>query len=264
MQSWLEQALSSRFQEWSYEETIKAKMLFLEYLGQGFAKREDEEGKRLIEHLESFGGEGQATLFAGTEMVPAPLAALGNGMLTDAPLVFPAVLAAVEQGNKGGPDLLAALIAGLEAGYRMGEHPQAELLDALVGVANAFELDLEGWEVLLGLVLHKGRTVPDAKLARGLLAQEIVVAGGLAREEWSRAAVSPQTLPADWMEALQRTADKPGMTSFLMAAEVNADLMISDFRELAEGNLPAHFIEYYVDAVMGLEDICCIPLFFRR
>jgi hypothetical protein len=265
MQRWTEEALRSQWPDWSYEETIKAKLLFLEFIGKGFAKREDPEGRRLAEHLESYGGERQATLFAGDEMVSGPQAALGNSVLTDAPLVFPVVLAAIEQLNKGGKELLSSLIVGLEASYRMGDHPSGELVGALFGAAHAFELDAEGWQVLLGAVAGQTvREVPRAALKRGMLAHNIVLAAGLARDEWSRETVESIELPQEWAEALEHTADKPGLNHFLMTLDVNADQIVMDFRERVLGKLPDSHVEYYVDAVMGLEDICCIPLFFRK
>jgi hypothetical protein len=266
MQAWVNQAIRSGWNEWSHEETLKAKALFLDYLGQAFQRRDDEEGMRLAEHLEGFGGEEQATLFAGSRMVPAPMAVLGNGMLTGAPLVFPVVLAAIELQNSGGKELLPALIAGLEAASRFGQHPAAELIGALVGVANVFELDEEGWQVLLGMILprHTHTQVPQRAMERGLLAHDLVLSAALARDEWNEVSVVRLPLPEEWSEVLERTSDVPGLNSFLMATEVNADAIVEQFRERATGKIPAPHLEYYIDAVMALEDICCIPLFFRR
>ena len=254
MQEWVNAAIRSGWNEWSYEEILKAKALFLDYLGQAFQRRDDEESVRLAEHLEGFGGEEHATLFAGSRMVAAPMAALGNGMLTDAPLVFPAVLAAIEMQNSGGKELLPALIAGLEA----------ELLGALVGVANAFELDEDGWQALLGMILPRQGHLPQRAMERGLLAHDLVLSAALARDEWNEATVARVPLPEEWAEVLARTSGVPGLNSFLMAAEVNADQIVEQFRERAAGKIPDPHIEYYIDAVMALEDICCIPLFFRR
>jgi hypothetical protein len=264
MQELVNEAIHRGWSEWSHEETLKAKALFLDYLGQAFARRDDEEGMRLAEHLEGFGGEEQATLFAGSRMVSAPMAALGNGMLTDAPLVFPSVLAAIEMQNTGGKELLSALIAGLEAASRMGDHPAAELLGALVGVANALELDEESWAVLLGMILPRHAQVPQRAMERGLLAHDLVMSAALASDEWSEAVVARLPLPEEWTAALERTSGVPGLNSFLMALEVNADEIVERFRERAAGKIPAPHLEYYIDAVMALEDICCIPQFFRR
>lgn len=264
MQTWIEKARESQWPEWSSEETIKAKLLFLEYLGQAFAKRQDEEGVRLAEHLEGFSGEQQATLFAGSVMVPAPQAAIGNAMLTDAPLLFPVILAVVEMQNKGGKELLNAVIVSMEAMYRMGDHPQAELLGALLGVANAFELDEDGWQLLLGLVLPQHAEVPTKGMGRGLLAHDLVLGGSLARDEWSEQTALRMEMPSEWLEALQRKSDRPGLTDFLMAKEVNADQVVTQFAERAGGKIPPEHLNYYVDAVMGMEDICCVPLFFRK
>lgn len=267
MKAWLEQAWSATFFDWSYEETIKAKLLYLEYLGHSFGSRDEEEAKRLAEHLESFGGEERAMLFAGSVAVSAPQAALGNAMLTaKAKLVFPTVLAAIEQGNLGGKELLAALVAGLEATYRMGDHPQAELVGALVGVANAFGLDEEGWGVLLGLMKRNLSEFGATTLERGLLAHDIVLNGYLARDEWSGQAVEPLDTPAEWLAAFERTVDtgKPGLNHYLMATEVNADKITAEFRERVAGKIPAPHVEYYIDAVMAYEDIVIVRFSFRR
>ncbi|MGZ4134244.1 MAG: hypothetical protein ACXVC1_03215 [Tumebacillaceae bacterium] len=265
MVAWVEKALNAQWPEFSYEETIKAKMLFLDYLSQAFEKIDQEEAKRFAEHLEAFHGDEQATLFAGTGKVPAPQAAIGNAMLTDQLLLFPAVIAAIELQNKGGKELLTALIVGLETTYRMGEHPQAELLGALLGVANAFELDEDGWQVLLGLVLRNHTAVPQAGITRGLLAHDLVLGGSLGRDEWSDTAVERSALPSEWLAALQQTSDKPGMTDFLMAKEVNADLIVTTFESRVRGKIPVEYANFYVDAVMALEDICCVTdNLFRR
>lgn len=270
MQDWVERARACQWQDWDYEETIKAKLLFLRYLGDCFAKRGEEEAVRLAEHLESCGGDEQATLFASERSLPAPQAAFGNAMLNaEAPLVYPVVLAAIESQNKGGQELIAALIAGLESMYRLGDHPHAELLGALMGAAHANELDEDGWQILLGLVLSRfggpaGESVPRTGLARGALAQELVVLAGLARDEWSEQAAVRREIPAEWLSALERTSDKPGMKMFLMALEVNADAVVAEFRSRAEGHMPAVHLEYYIDAVMALEDVCCMPQFFRK
>ncbi|HEU4965295.1 MAG TPA: hypothetical protein VFV52_15810 [Bacilli bacterium] len=279
MQEWIKQAVTCTWVDWSYEETIKAKLLFLDYLGRALARRGEEEAVRLVEHLESFGGAEQATVFAGADLMPAPWAAFGNAMLTASdPLVYPVVLAAVESENKGGQELIAALVAGLETTYRMGDHPHAEYVGALVGVANAYELDEEGWHALLGFVLPQlgmweskarsheegdhGESLPS--MVRGLIAQQIVTAGALARDEWGLEAVVPHELPDEWEQALHHTTDKPGMNLFLMATEVNADEMAHAFEDRVEGKVPTPHIRYYVDAVMALEDVCCMPQFFRR
>jgi len=267
MKAWLEQAWQATFFDWSYEETLKAKLLYLEYLGHSFGSRENEEAQRLAEHLESFGGEDRAMLFAGSVAVSAPQAAFGNAMLTpQASLVFPTVLAAIEQGHLGGKEFVAALMAGLEATYRMGDHPQAELVGALVGVANAFGLDEEGWGVLLGLMQRNLSELPTSSLQRGLLAHDIVLNGYLARDEWSGQAVEPLETPAEWMAAFERTADtgKPDLNHFLLATEVNADQTIAQFRERVAGKIPAPYVEYYIDAVMAYEDIAVVRFSFRR
>ncbi|KEO84432.1 MmgE/PrpD family protein [Tumebacillus flagellatus] len=268
MQQWIERARACRWQDWDYEETIKAKLLFLRYLGESFARSGAEEAERLAEHLEAYGGEEQATLFASSRMLPAPLAAFGNAVLNpQAPLVYPTVLAAVEEQNKGGQELLAALVAGLETAFRLGDHPQAELMGALMGVAHAYELDDDGWEVLLGLTLGRASgmlEVPEAGFARGTLAQEIVVGASLAREEWSETMALRTKVPQEWLGALERTSDKPGMKMFLMALEVNADETVAKFRTKADGRIPTPHLEYYIDACMGLEDVCCMPQFFRK
>jgi len=265
MKTWLEEALATQWPGVSHEETIKVKMLFLNYLGHGFAKRGDEEGVLLAEHLLMQRGDEQATLFATPERLPSPQAALGNAALVSAPLLYPVVLAAIEQQNKGGQELLAALVVAVESSARMGDHPQAELVGALVGVAHAFDLEVEeGWSVLLGLVTGLMDQQPSSPLQRGLLAQGIVQAASLAREGWSATSVMRGELPASWGAAFRRTSDKPGLTHFLQATMVNADQIVAEFRELVEGKIPPPHVEYYIDAVMGLEDICCVPLFFRR
>jgi hypothetical protein len=265
MQAWLEQAWQATWFDWSYEESIKAKLLFIEYLGHSFGSRDNVEAQRLAEHVESFGGEERAMLFAGSVAVPAAQAALGNAMLTpQVSLVFPTVLAAIEQQNLGGKDLIAALIAGLEAEYRMGDHPYAEVMGALVGVSNAFGLDEEGWQVLLGLTKRNFNEPPISALGRGLLAHDIVLNGILARDEWSTATAERIDLPAEWMDRLSRTADKPGLKDFLMAIEVNADQIVAVYRERVAGKIPAPHVEYYIDAVMAFEDIVIVPHFFRR
>jgi hypothetical protein len=265
METWVENARQAQWPEFSYEETLKAKMLFLDYLGHAYGQRDAEEAKRLAEHLEGFQGNEQATLFAGEVKVPAPQAAIGNAMLTDQLLLFPVVIAAIELQNKGGKELLTALIVGLEATYRMGDHPQAELLGALLGVANAYELDEDGWQVLLGLVLRQHATVPQSGIARGLLAHDIVLSGSLGRDEWSESAVERSEVPSDWLEALQRTSHKPGMTDFLVAQEVNADRIISQFGQRVQGKIPTEYANFYVDAIMALEDVCCVTdNLFRR
>ncbi|MBL0387706.1 MmgE/PrpD family protein [Tumebacillus sp. ITR2] len=268
MQQWIEEARSCQWQDWDYEETIKAKLLFLRYLGECLAESKSEEAGRLVEHLEAYGGEEQATLFTTSRMVPAPLAAFGNAVLhAGAPLVYPTVLAAIEAQNKGGQELIAALIAGLETSYRLGEHPQADLMGALMGVAHAYELDEDGWQVLLGMVLGRSfgcASTPSSGLSRGALAQEIVVAAGLARDEWSEKTAERLPVPQEWLTALERTSDKPGMKMFLMAMEVNADETIAQFRTRAKDRIPAAHLEYYIDACMALEDVCCMPQFFRK
>lgn len=269
MQEWMERARTCQWQDWDYEETIKAKLLFLRYIGDCFARCGEEEAGRLAEHLEAFGGEEQATLFGTSRMLPAPFAAFGNAVLnSEAALLYPVVLAAIEAQNKGGQELIAALIAGLETAFRLGDHPQAQLIGALIGAAHAYELDEDGWEILLGTVLSRtsgeaGVQVPPSGLGRGALAQEIVVAAALARDEWSDASVRVQ-LPQECIEALERTSDKPGMKMFLMALEVNPDQTVADFRSRVEGRIPAPHLEYYIDAVMALEDVCCMPQFFRK
>ncbi|PWK14370.1 MmgE/PrpD family protein [Tumebacillus permanentifrigoris] len=268
MQQWVERARACQWQDWDYEETIKTKLLFLRYLGTCFAKSGEEEAVRLAEQLESYGGVEQATVFASVRSMPAPQAAFCNAVLNaEAPLVYPVVLAAIEAQNKGGQELIASLIAGLEATYRLGQHPQAELLGALLGAAHAYELDEDGWQVLLGLVLARyssGEQVPQSGLARGALAQELVVSAAMACEEWSATVAIRMELPEEWLSALERTSDKPGMKLFLLALEVNADAVVAEFRTLATGRIPAHHLEYYIDAVMGLEDVCCLPQFFRK
>lgn len=264
MQGWLERARQAVWPEWSYEEMIKIKLCFLEYLGTGFALRGSEEGVRLAEHLEAFGGEEQAMLFATGNMVTAAQAVLGNAAVSDAPLLYPAVLAAIEMQNKGGKELTAALGAGLEVTYRMGSHPQAQLLGALVGVANAFELDEDGWSVLVGTVLHHRNLHAATSLARALLAHDLLLAGSLARDEWSEDMVERGEVPEEWLQAMQEQTAEPGLNTFLKAVDLNADEIVAKFREQAEGKIPAPHIEYYIDAVMGMEDICCVPLFFRR
>jgi 2-methylcitrate dehydratase PrpD len=264
MRQWLGEALQTTWPDWDDEETIKAKLLFLDWLGQALAGRGDDEAVRLAEHLEAFGGEEQAMLFAVDRMVPAPLAACGNGALQAGPLLFPVVLALIEQQNKGGKELVSALIAGLEASYRMGDHEGAEWLGALVGAALACELDEDGWEVLLGLVLPRHQEVPTTRLGRGLAAQDLVVAAGLARDEWSAASAMRGDLPESWWKALERSSGKPGLKDFLMVTEINSDEVINRFRERTSEIVPKPHLEYYVDVVMAMEDICCIPLFYRR
>ncbi|MCX7569011.1 hypothetical protein OS242_03415 [Tumebacillus sp. DT12] len=264
MQKWLSEALQAPWTAWDYEETIKAKLLFLDWLGQAWAGRQDEEARRLAEHLEAFGGEEQAMLFAAERMVPAPLAACGNAVLKAGQLMFSVVLASIEAQNKGGKELVAALIAGLETSYRMGDHAGAEWLGALVGAAHAFELDEDGWAVLLGMMFRQHQEVPESGIARGLIAQDIVVAAGLARDEWSEENAMRSDLPEGWWQALERTSGKPGMREFLLATEVNADEVVARFREHTSGRMSDPYVEYYVDAVMAIEDICCIPQFYRR
>jgi hypothetical protein len=106
--------------------------------------------------------------------------------------------------------------------------------------------------------------LPATALERGLLAHDIVLNGYLARDEWSEQAVERMETPAEWMEALQRTADKPGLKDFLMATEVNADEIITAYRDRVAGKIPAPYVEYYIDAVMCFEDIVIVPLLFRR
>lgn len=265
MEPWVENARQAQWPEFSYEETLKAKMLFLSYLGEAYGQREREEAKRFAEHLEGFQGGEQATLFAGEVKVPAPQAAIGNAMLTEQLLLYPVVIAAIELQNKGGKELLTALIVGLEATYRMGDHPQAELVGALLGVANAFELDEDGWHVLLGLVIRQHTNVPKTGIARGLLAHDIVLSANLGRDEWSEAAAERSAMPNEWLEALQRTSHKPGMTDFLMAREVNADQIVREFAQRVQGKIPTEYANFFVDAVMALEDICCVTdNLFRR
>lgn len=279
MQAWVEQAIGCTWAEWSYEETIKAKWLFLEYIGRAMAQREEEEAVRAAEYLEQFGGAEEATLFVSDTLLPAPWAAFGNAMLTGGdPLVFPVVLAAIQGQNKGGQELIAALIAGLETAYRMGDHPQADLMGALVGAANAYELDDDGWQVLLGLVLpnvapaishpHHGREADKPSAAsgmqRGLLAQQIVTAARFAQDEWSESAVARRNLPDEWLQSLTAMSDKPGMNLYLKATEVNGDRTAAQFEELLHEKIPAPFINYYIDAAMALEDVCCMTQFFRR
>ncbi|TCP59465.1 hypothetical protein EV586_101684 [Tumebacillus sp. BK434] len=264
MQEWLERARQAVWPEWSYEEMINIKLCFLQYLGTGFAQKEAEEAVRLAEHLEAFGGEEQAMLFATGNMVTAAQAALGNAALCDAPLLYPAVLAAIELQNKGGKELTAALGAGLEVTYRMGDHPQAELLGALIGVANAFELDEDGWSVLVGTVLHGRHLTAVSGMSRALLAHDLLLAGSLARDEWGEGMTERGEVPAEWLQAMLVQTGEPGLNTFIRALDLNADEIIAEFRAQAADKIPAPHIEYYIDAVMGMEDICCVPLFFRR
>lgn len=262
MQRWLERAREAVWPDWSAEETSKIKLLFLESLGRSFARRGEEEGERLAEHLESFGGEEQAMLFASGRMVPAPQAVLGNVMLGDQPLLFPTVLAAIEMQNKGGKELLSALGAGLEATARMGDHPQAECFGAIVGVANAFELDEDGWQLLLGVLNHRDLTVRSG-MARALFAHDLLMIGSLARELWSEERSERGEVPADWLAAINQSTDFE-FPALIKVIEVDQQGMIAAFRERVAGKIPEPHIEYYIDAVMGMEDICCVPLFFRR
>ncbi|ASS75112.1 hypothetical protein CIG75_09065 [Tumebacillus algifaecis] len=264
MQRWLERAREAVWPMWSYEEMIQIKLLFLDYLGKSFEIGQLEESVRLAEHLEAFGGEEQAMLFATGNMVSAPQAALGNAAIHDAPLLFPTVLAAIELQNKGGKELTAALGAGLEAAHRLGDHPQAQLLGALLGVANAFELDEDGWQILLGAVLNNRNFNASSGMARALLAHDLIVAGALARDEWSDMMTERGEVPVEWLQALQLESEESGLNSFLNAIDLNTDEIVATFRARSAGKIPAPHIEYYIDAVMGLEDICCVPLFYRR
>jgi hypothetical protein len=203
-------------------------------------------------------------LFATGRKVPAPQAVLGNVILTDAPLLFPAVLAVIEAQNKGGKELIAALGAGLEVTYRMGERPQAQLLGALVGVANACELDEDGFRILVGTALQYRNLNPVAGLKKALLGHDLVLTGLLSRDEWSEGMAVRSDVPEEWLREMKAQTEEPGVNTFLMTADLNPDEIVASFRERAEGKIPAAHLEYYIDAVMGLEDICCMPLFFRR
>lgn len=291
MQRWLEAARACRWQDFAYEEMNKVKLLFLRYVGECLAKREDAEAIRLAEHLELNGGEEQATLFASERMVPAAQAAFGNAMLhISAPLVYPVVLAAIDAQNKGGQELLTALLVGLDAMDQMGDHPQKELFGALLGVAHAYELDEDGWQVLLGATLgrfvQKAQAgefaddpqraaseatcfvveshVPIAGLARGAMAQELVLMATLAQEEWSAAVALRMSWPTEWGTSREQEDSTPRIGSFLQTLELEEGGVLRQFRSQVEGRILAPHVEYYIDTAMALEDVCCMPQFFRK
>lgn len=107
----------------------------LDVLGLCVAARRLDTSAAAVAYVREQGGAGQAHVIGDAERVPAPLAALANGVLahsldyddTHLPSVLhpsasvvPAALAAAEAGGADGERLLAAIAAGLEVCVRIG------------------------------------------------------------------------------------------------------------------------------------------------
>ena len=117
------------------EVVAAAKLHFLDTIGCGLAARAIGAGCEALDLVGEQGGRPEATAIGHAELLPAPSAALANGMLCHSldyddthtasgmhvsVTVVPAALAAAEAAGASGSDVVAAFIAGAETAIRVG------------------------------------------------------------------------------------------------------------------------------------------------
>ena len=113
-----------------------ARAAFLDWVGAALAGSSEQSARILMDVLPHAGGPAEATILPGPSKGPALFAALINGAASHATemddfhktsmihlgiTVIPAVLALAEARHASGAEFVTALIAGFEAGIRVGE-----------------------------------------------------------------------------------------------------------------------------------------------
>ena len=131
----------------------------------------------VLDQLRHWGGRGEASIFASSDRLPAPGAAMANALLAHAfdfddthergdmhgyAVVVPAALAAAElNGGTTGKDLITAIAVGIDIAYRMGVaikryrgwHPTATcgVFGAALAAATVTDLDREATRNAAGI-----------------------------------------------------------------------------------------------------------------
>ena len=113
----------------------KSKLCILDCLGSALGGYTDDATRIIIDYINDFGGEGRSTVLGTSLRTDAGHAALANGIIAHAldfddyhgetvihatAACLPALLAIAQQRHLAGPDILTALIVGVDVCIRLG------------------------------------------------------------------------------------------------------------------------------------------------
>ncbi|MDP2951941.1 MAG: MmgE/PrpD family protein, partial [Chloroflexota bacterium] len=160
-----------------------AKRAFLDGMGVALAGSQEEAGRIIAHHVKEQGGAKECRVLGNRWRVPAPAAALANGIMAHAldyddyapgwvahptAAILPAVLALGERGHISGKEALEAYVLGFEVGARAGYGAGRRHYEA--GFHSTATLGTLGAAAASAKLLRL--SIPETRMALGIAASE--------------------------------------------------------------------------------------------